>query len=147
MTKKKIAFACDHVALGLKAALMARANELGYEVDDLGTYTGDRVDYPVYGELAGRAVAEGRADLGVIICGTGVGISLAANRVPGIRAVVCSEPYTAKLSREHNNTNILAMGARVVGTELACMILDTWLAAEPLGGRHAARVAMLDAIC
>lgn len=143
----KIVFACDHVALTLKAALMDEAKSLGYEVEDLGTFTEDRVDYPVYGELAGRAVAEGRADLGVVICGTGVGISLAANRVPGIRAVVCSEPYTAKLAREHNHTNILAMGARVVGTELGRMILDVWLAAEPLGGRHADRVAMLDGIC
>jgi len=125
---------------------MARAKELGYDIEDLGTYTEDQVDYPVYGELAGRAVSEGRADLGVIICGTGVGISLAANRVPGIRAVVCSEPYTAKLAREHNNTNILAMGARVVGNELGCMILENWLAAEPQGGRHAARVCMLDEI-
>ena len=91
----------------------------------------------------GRAVASGEVDLGILICGTGVGISLAANKVKGIRAVVCSEPYSAKLSRQHNNTNILAFGARVIGIEMAKMIVDEWLNAEFLGGRHQTRVDMI----
>lgn len=108
--------------------------------------TGASADYPVYGEMVGRRVADGVADLGVLVCGTGVGISLAANRVRGIRAVVCSEPYTARLSREHNNTNVLSMGARVVGAGVARQILHDWLEASFEGGRHARRVDMLDGI-
>ena len=95
------------------------------------------------GEKVGEAVAHGDVDLGILICGTGVGISLAANKVEGIRAVVCSEPYTAKLSRQHNNTNILAFGARVIGIETAKMIVDEWLNAEFMGGKHERRVNML----
>ena len=100
-------------------------------------------DYPVYGEKVGNAVAGGEADLGLAICGTGVGISLACNKVKGIRACVCSEPYTAKLSRVHNNSNVLAFGARVVGSELAKMITEAWLDAEFEGGRHERRVNMI----
>ena len=103
----------------------------------------ERCDYPIYGEKVANAVASGEVDLGILTCGTGVGISLAANKVKGIRAVVCSEPYTAKLSRMHNNTNILAFGARVVGPELAKMIVDEWLNAEYEGGRHQVRVDMI----
>ena len=110
---------------------------------DLGTNSTESCDYPVYGEKVGRAVASGEADLGIAICGTGVGISLAANKVKGIRACVCSEPYTAKLSRMHNNSNVLAFGARVVGSELAKMITEAWLDAEFEGGRHERRVQML----
>lgn len=142
----KIAIGNDHVALELKNEIAAYLREKGYEVEDLGTYSGERCDYPVYGEKVGRAVASGEADLGIAICGTGVGISLAANRVAGVRAVVCSEPYSAKLSREHNNTNVLAFGARVVGSELAKMIVDAWLGARFEGGRHQKRVDMLDQI-
>lgn len=142
----KIAIGNDHVALELKNEIAAYLREKGYEVEDLGTYSGERCDYPVYGEKVGRAVASGEADLGIAICGTGVGISLAANRVAGVRAVVCSEPYSAKLSREHNNTNVLAFGARVVGSELAKMIVDAWLGARFEGGRHQKRMDMLDQI-
>ena len=112
----------------------------------MGTDSSERCDYPIYGEKVARAVADGKADLGIAICGTGVGISLAANRVPGIRAVVCSEPYSAALSRQHNNTNVLAFGARVIGIELAKLIVKNWLDAEFEGGRHAQRVKMLDDI-
>ena len=100
----------------------------------------------IYGEAVARTVVDGEADLGILICGTGVGISLAANKVKGIRACVCSEPYTAKLSREHNNSNILAFGARVVGSELAKMIVDSWLSASFAGGRHQKRIDMIHAI-
>ena len=139
----KIAFACDHVGLELKYNLMDHAAEMGHKCVDFGCYSTTRADYPLYGFKAAKAVCSGDCDLGVLICGTGFGISLAANKVKGVRAVVCSEPYTAKLSREHNNANMLAMGARVVGVELAKMILDVWLNASPEGGRHAKRVSMI----
>lgn len=142
----KIAIGNDHVAVELKNEIAAYLREKGYEVINFGVDSSERCDYPVYGEKVGRAVANGEADLGIAICGTGVGISLAANRVPGVRAVVCSEPYSAKLSREHNNTNVLAFGARVIGVELAKMIVDAWLGAEFEGGRHLKRVEMLDRI-
>ena len=139
----KIVIGNDHSAVELKNIIKAHLEEKGYEVMNVGTDTSDSCDYPVYGEKVGRAVDSGEADLGIAICGTGVGISLAANKVKGIRACVCSEPYTAKLSRMHNNSNVLAFGARVVGSELAKMIVDEWLAAEFEGGRHQRRVDMI----
>ena len=139
----KIAIGNDHTALEMKAAIKAHLEEKGYEVLDLGTKSTDSCDYPVYGEKVGRAVVDGEADLGIAICGTGVGISLAANKVKGVRACVCSEPYTAKLSRMHNDSNVLAFGARVIGVELAKMIVDEWLNASFEGGRHQRRVDML----
>ena len=142
----KIVIANDHAAVDMKMEIMTYLQELGHEVLNIGTDTADRCNYPEYGEKAARLVVSGEADCGVLICGTGVGISLAANKVPGIRAVVCSEPYTAKLSKEHNNTNILAFGARVVGSELAKMIVEQWLDAEFLGERHQRRVDMITAI-
>ena len=117
--------------------------ELGYEVVDFGTNSSERTDYPIYGEAVARAVVSGACEKGILICGTGVGISLAANKVHGIRAVVCSEPYSALLSRRHNDTNILAFGARVVGADLALMIVDAWLSGVYEGGRHAKRVQMI----
>ena len=139
----KIAIGNDHTALEMKTAIKAHLEEKGYEVLDLGTNSTDSCDYPAYGEKVGRAVVDGAADLGIAICGTGVGISLAANKVKGVRACVCSEPYTAKLSRMHNDSNVLALGARVVGVELAKMIVDEWLNASFEGGRHQRRVDML----
>ncbi|HIZ78940.1 MAG TPA: ribose 5-phosphate isomerase B [Candidatus Lachnoclostridium stercorigallinarum] len=139
----KIAIGNDHTAVDLKNTISDYLKELGYEVINLGTDSRESCDYPVYGEKVGRAVADGQADLGIAICGTGVGISLAANKVKGIRACVCSEPYTAKLSRMHNNSNVLAFGARVVGDELAKMIVKEWLDAEFEGGRHQRRVDMI----
>jgi len=142
----KIAIGNDHVAIEMKREIVVYLEELGHEVIDLGTDSTERCDYPIYGEKVARAVVKGEAECGIAICGTGVGISLAANRVRGIRAVVCSDPYSATLSRQHNNTNVLAFGARVIGVELAKMIVKSWLDAEFEGGRHATRVAMLDAI-
>ena len=142
----KIGIGNDHVAVELKEIIKEHLEAQGYEVVDFGTNSTERFDYPISGYKVGKAVAAGEVDLGVLICGTGVGISLAANKVHGVRAVVCSEPYSAKLSREHNNTNIVAFGARVVGPELAKMIVDEWLAAEFQGGRHARRVEMLSEI-
>ena len=142
----KIAIGNDHVAVEMKKQITEYLTSLGHEVINFGTDSQERCDYPVYGERVARAVANGEAERGITICGTGVGISLAANRVKGIRAVVCSEPYSAALSREHNNTNVLAFGARVIGIELAKLIVKSWLDAEFEGGRHADRVKMLDEI-
>lgn len=139
----KIAIANDHAAVEMKNQIKEYLESKGYEVINLGTDTNERVEYPVYGEKVGRAVVNKEADYGIVICGTGVGISLAANKVKGVRAVVCSEPYSAKLSKQHNNTNVLAFGARVIGIEMAKMIVDEWLNAEFEGGRHAERVNML----
>lgn len=139
----KIAMGNDHTAVELKNIIKEFVEEKGYEVLDLGTNSSESCDYPVYGEKVGRAVASGQADLGIAICGTGVGISLAAGKVKGIRACVCSEPYTARLSRMHNNSNVLAFGARVVGSEMAKMITEEWLNAHYEGGRHQRRVDML----
>ena len=139
----RIAIGNDHTAVDLKNIIVDYLVELGYDVINLGTDSRESCDYPVYGEKVGRAVADGQADLGIAICGTGVGISLAANKVKGVRACVCSEPYTAKLSRMHNNSNVLAFGARVVGDELVKMIVKEWLDAEFEGGRHQRRVDML----
>ena len=142
----KIGIGNDHAAVDMKNEVVEYLQEKGYEVVNYGTDTTESCHYPVYGEKVGKAVASGEVDLGILICGTGVGISLAANKVKGIRAVVCSEPYSAKLSRQHNNTNILAFGARVVGIEMAKMIIDEWLNAEFMGGRHQTRVDMIMAI-
>lgn len=142
----KIGIGNDHVAVEMKEAISAYLQSKGHEVVNFGTDSIERFNYPVSGEAVANAVVAGEVDCGILICGSGVGISLAANKVNGIRAVVCSEPYTAKLSKEHNNTNILAFGSRVVGIELAKMIVDNWLEASFEGGRHAERVAMIEDI-
>ena len=129
----KIGIGNDHSALELKAEIIELLKERGHEV----------VDYGTNSPKVGRAVASGEVERGILICGTGLGISLAANKVKGVRAAVCSEPFTAKMSRAHNNCNILAFGARVVGAELAKMIVETWLDTEFEGGRHQRRVDML----
>ena len=139
----KIAIANDHAAVEMKQEILAYLRELGHEVTDYGTNTHDSCHYPEFGEKVGRIVAAGEADCGVLICGTGVGISIAANKVPGIRAAVCSEPTTARLVKEHNNANIIAFGARIVGVEEAKDIVKAYLDAEFLGGRHQLRVDMI----
>ncbi|MGB9147529.1 MAG: ribose 5-phosphate isomerase B [Acidobacteriaceae bacterium] len=135
-----IAIGSDHAAFEFKEAIKAYLVARGYEVKDFGACGTERVDYCDFGFRVGEAVAAGECEKGIVCCGTGVGISISANKVKGIRAVVCSEPYSAKLSREHNDTNILALGARVVGIELAKMIVDVWLSASFEGGRHADRI-------
>ncbi|MBQ6621371.1 MAG: ribose 5-phosphate isomerase B [Mogibacterium sp.] len=143
----KIGFGCDHAAVELKNILKEHLAAQGYECVDYGTDSPEnRVDYPEKGLEVAEAIKAGEVDKGVLVCGTGIGISLAANKVPGIRAAVCSEPYSAKLTVEHNNANIIAMGARVVGTELAKMIVDAFFNAEFQGGRHARRVDKITAI-
>ena len=143
---KKIAVGCDHVGYELKPVIVEHLKTRGIDVVDYGTDDIERTDYPVYGRSVAEAVAEKNVDGGILICGTGVGISIVANKIKGIRAVVCSEPYSAKLSKEHNDTNILALGARVVGSEMAKMIVDAWLDAEFEGGRHKARVSMIESV-
>ena len=139
----KLAIGNDHVAVEMKKEIRAHLEQKGIEVIDVGTDKTDRFDYPISGYKVAKLVAAGEVDGGVLICGTGVGISLAANKVHGIRACVCSDPYTAKLSKQHINTNIVAFGARVIGIETAKMIVDEWLAAEFEGGRHQRRVDMI----
>jgi len=142
----RIAIGNDHVALEMKRQIAEYVTSLGHEVINYGTDGCEGFDYPIAGEAVARAVAGKEAELGILICGTGIGISLAANKVRGIRCAVCSEPYSAKLSRQHNDTNIIAFGARVVGIELAKMIVEQWLLAEFEGGRHKMRVDMISDI-
>ena len=143
---KRIAFGCDHVGFILKEDILAHLRGRGVEVVDKGTWSPERTDYPHYASAVAKSLLDGEVDGGILICGTGVGISITANKYPGIRAVVCSEPYSAQLSRQHNNTNILAFGSRVVGLELAKMIVDAWLNAEFEGGRHQVRVEAIGVI-
>ena len=140
---KMLAIGIDHVAVEMKKEIIAYLEAKGYEMVDVGTQNTDRFNYPISGYKVARLVADGEVDGGILICGTGVGISLSANKVNGIRCVVCRDPYTAKLSKQHNNTNIVAFGARVIGIETAKMIVDEWLGAEFEGGRHQTRVDMI----
>lgn len=139
----KIAMGNDHSAVDMKNAIKAYLEAKGYEVIDLGTNSTESCDYPIYGEKVGRAVANGEADYGIAVCGTGIGIGIAAGKVKGIRVCTCSEPYSARLSRMHNDTNVLTFGARVIGVEMAKMIVDEWLDNKYEGGRHQRRVDQL----
>lgn len=140
----KVGFGCDHTAIELKNILMEHLKEKGYECVDYGAYDPTaKVNYPDQGLKVAQAIMRGEVEKGVLICGTGIGISLAANKVPGIRAAVCSEPYSARLTAEHNDANIIAMGARVVGSEMAKMIVDEFFGATFQGGRHATRVQLI----
>ncbi len=141
-----IALACDHAAIELKKDIINLLDEMGLEYNDFGTNETKSCDYPIYAARAARAVASGQCERGIIICGTGIGMSIAANKVPGIRCVACSEPYSAKLSRMHNNSNILALGARVIGSGTAVMIARTWLETQFEAGRHKRRVDMISLI-
>ena len=139
----KIVIGNDHAAFEMKNIIKDYLAAQGHEMMDVGSYSEDRVDYPEYAEKIGKAVTSGEADLGIAICGTGVGMSIAVNKVRGVRAVCCSEPYSAKLSRMHNDSNVLCFGARVVGAEMAKMIVDEWLGAAFMGAQHTARVDMI----
>ena len=143
---KRIAIGCDHVGFILKNDIVTHLRQRGIEVLDKGTWSPERTDYPRYASAVAQAILTGEAEGGILICGTGVGISITANKYPGIRAVVCSEPYSAQLSRQHNNTNVLACGARVIGLELAKMIVDAWLGSDYEGGRHQTRIDAITAL-
>ena len=142
----RIAIGNDHAAVELKQEIMAYVTELGHEAINFGTDQKESCDYPLHGDKVARAIVSGKADCGILICGTGVGISIAANKVRGIRATVCSDVTTARLTKEHNDANIIAFGARIVGVELAKDIVRSYLDATFLGGRHEKRVAMLSEI-
>jgi len=143
-TAKKIAMGSDHAGYNLKKYLADKLKEKGYEIVDVGTNSTERVDYPVYGREAAEKVAAGNCDMGILVCGSGVGMCMTANKVCGVRALVCTEPFSAKMSRMHNNSNVLCLGERIVGIEMAWEIVTTWLATPFEGGRHAARVEMIE---
>ncbi len=143
----KISIGCDHGALDLKNILVAHLRENGYEVRDFGTFTPDSCDYPDFAEAAAKAVASGECDRGIVLCTTGIGVSIAANKVSGIRCALLTDTVTARLTREHNDTNMMALGAGVVGQVLALQIVDTWLE-TPFSGqlRHQRRIDKLMAL-
>ncbi|HJR80305.1 MAG TPA: ribose 5-phosphate isomerase B [Anaerolineales bacterium] len=143
---KRIAIGSDHVGYPLKEEIKRYLDELGYSYRDFGAHSGERTDYPRFAKEVTTVISSQESDAGILICGTGVGMAITANKVKGIRAVVCSEPYSAMLSRQHNNTNVLALGSRVVGPELARMIVKAWLEAEFEGGRHASRLELISKI-
>ena len=142
----KVALACDHGGFALKEELMTLLQEKGYECRDFGCYSTESCDYPVFGEAAARAVASGECEMGIVLCTTGIGISIAANKVKGIRCAHCADALEAQLCRMHNNANMMAIGAGFTGPRLAKEMAEVFLATEFEGGRHARRVALLDAI-
>ncbi|WP_407491651.1 ribose 5-phosphate isomerase B [Pseudooceanicola sp. MF1-13] len=142
---KRIVLSSDHAAIDLRQAIAKHVEGLGYEVADIGPTTTESTHYPLHGKAAAQRIANGEADLGIILCGTGQGIMMAANKVPGIRCGVCSDTFSAAMIRQHNDANILSIGARVVGEGLALAIVDAFLGAEFEGGRHATRVDMIEA--
>ncbi|PLX33811.1 MAG: ribose 5-phosphate isomerase B [Clostridiales bacterium] len=136
----KVALGSDHGGFELKEAIKKHLNRKGIEFADYGTFNNDSVDYPDYGRITAEAVMSGECDRGIVCCGTGIGISLAANKVKGIRCALVSEEYSARMAKSHNNANMIAMGGRVVGDGIATGIVDAWLEAEFEGGRHERRV-------
>ncbi|UWQ98190.1 ribose 5-phosphate isomerase B [Rhodobacteraceae bacterium S2214] len=142
----RIVISSDHADIAMRQAIAARVAELGYEAVDIGPTTSESTHYPKHGEAAARMVASGDCALGILLCGTGQGIMMAANKVKGIRCGVCSDTFSARMIREHNNANMLSMGARVIGEGLALDIVDAFLGAAFEGGRHGTRVDMITAI-
>lgn len=141
-----IAIGSDHGGFALKQEIIKHFDENGIKYKDFGTYSEESCDYPVYGELVGKAVASGECELGIVICGTGIGISIAANKIKGVRAALCGDCYSAEYTRRHNNANVLALGGRVIGPGLALKIVDIFLNTEFEGGRHARRVDLISDI-
>ncbi len=144
----KIAIGCDHGGYELKEKLVPYLKEQGHEVLDFGTNSTESCDYPMYGRKVGKAVVNGECDRGIVICTTGIGISISANRIKGVRAAVCTDPYMAEMTRAHNNANVLALGANIVGEGLAIKILDVFLNTEfSEGERHVRRIGLIDKLC
>lgn len=143
---KTIVIGCDHGGYGLKLAVLAYLNENGYAVIDVGCDSTDPVDYPKYADKLCGVLSEGKADLGILICGTGIGMSIAANKHKGIRAACCENTFSARMTRAHNDANVLCLGARVIGAGLAIDMVELFLNTEFLGGRHLNRVEMLNAL-
>ena len=142
----KVAVGCDHGGFVLKDAVISTLEELGAQVVDFGTYSTESVDYPVYGKKVADAVASGECDLGVVMCGTGIGISIAANQVKGIRAAVVTHEFMAEMTRRHNNANVIALGGRVINPEEAKVLVKAWYTAQFEGGRHQKRIDMITEI-
>jgi len=142
----RIVLSSDHADIALRQTIAAHVASLGYEVEDIGPMTSESTPYPKHGEAAARRVASGDCTLGIIVCGTGQGIMMAANKVKGIRCGVCSDTFSARMIRQHNNANMLSIGARVIGEGLALDIVDAFLGANFEGGRHATRVDMISAL-
>lgn len=138
-----VALGCDHAGWELKERLKAWLIQAGHQVLDFGTHSPDPVDYPDYAIQVADSVANGKAERGVLICGTGIGMAMAANKIPGVRAAFCPDLFTARLSREHNDSNVLTLGGRLMGREMAIEILDIWLATPFQGGRHSRRIAKI----
>lgn len=141
-----IALGSDHGGFALKEEIMKHLDEKGIAYKDFGTYSQDSCDYPVYGEMVGKAVVSGECESGIVICGTGIGISIAANKVHGVRAALCHDCYSAEYTRRHNNANVLALGGRVIGAGHALKIVDIFLDTDFEGGRHARRVELISKI-
>jgi ribose 5-phosphate isomerase B len=146
MKSLRIAIGCDHAAVAMKDALVQELRSGGLQVQDEGTFTGDPVDYPDFAARVARLVSSGSADRGIVLCGSGIGVSIAANKIHGIRAALCHDVTTARLSRRHNDANVLCMGARTTGTAVAADVVHAWLETEFDGGRHARRVEKIDAL-
>lgn len=144
MDKFKIAIGSDHGGFDYKASIIKHLQDKGYEVEDMGTYSPESCDYPVIAKKVAHSVAKGDFERGILVCGTGIGMSMAANKVKGIRAAVCGDTFSARATRAHNNANILCLGQRVIGEGLALDIVDVWLATEFEGGRHERRVNMIE---
>lgn len=142
----KIALGCDHGGYAMKEDIKKQLEGLGHEVKDCGTYSPESCDYPIFGEAAARAVASGECEYGIVVCTTGIGISIAANKVKGIRCAHCADALEAQLCRQHNNANMMAIGAGFTGPKLAAAMVETFLSTAFEGGRHARRVALMDAI-
>jgi ribose 5-phosphate isomerase B len=142
----RIATGADHAGFHLKHKLAEILREQGHDVIDLGTHSDERVDYPDFGAAVGRAVADGDADLGLCVCGSGIGIAIAANKIPGVRAATVHDVTSARLAREHNNANVVCIGERLIGPEVAVQAIDAFFAAVFQEGRHTARVAKIDAL-
>ena len=141
-----IAMGCDHGGFALKEHLKSYLEEKGYQVEDCGCHSTESVDYPVYGKAAAQAVAEGRCQYGIVICTTGIGISITANKVKGIRCALCADSFSAEMTRRHNDANMLAMGAGIVGPKLAERIAETFLSTDFEGGHHQRRVDLISEI-
>jgi len=138
----KVAIGCDHGGLDLKETVIAVLTELGHEVEDQGCNSSDSVDYPNFAKAVCTLVKDGKCQCGILVCGTGIGMSMAANRISGIRAALCHEMFSARMSREHNDANILCLGARVIGPGLAAETVRTWMTTDFAGGRHQRRIDM-----
>ncbi len=138
----KVAIGCDHGGIDLKQTVVAVLQELGHEIDDQGCFSEESVDYPNFAQSVSSLVKDGSCERGILVCGTGIGMSMAANRFPEIRAALCTEAFSARMSREHNNANVLCLGARVTGPGLAAEIVRTWMTVDFAGGRHQHRIDM-----